>query len=511
LEAGSFDPDPAFLQKLPSRYQLCEQISRGGQATVYRGRDLRLDREVAIKVGHHSLADDTRWFSQTLHEGTLLARIHHPGLARVYDIQFAGRTPYLVMEFVEGVTLREFVQQRKLHPRHIQNLLLEIGSALSAAHRSGVLHLDLKPENVIVTPSGHCRLIDFGMGWLLSRQQECPFPLVCGTPGYMAPEQYAGQSAAWNEQTDIFGMGGLLYFLLTGSAPWPEEFHETDPPRAQRRLLARLQEPDVDRRLARICSKSLALVAEDRYPSVEAFSDALVFRNRVRQRILASVQILLGCILIFLGIFHPFQRELPGQDVKHPMANYPKTSRLMLELRVRNSEPNPPHVLFWSPAIGLQPLTLQPIRSAKGKNFWELHALDGNACLELSDPVAIAMAFESRHSEWPKLRSQLRKLARPSDEEWSAVGARTWILSDRHKLTPDELPSGEPGRFLFELQRLLSDEHAPFACLVIVRGDLAEPWPQLSQEFDIRRHCDRDRASEGLDRGRHRVHRKRLD
>ncbi|SFJ62882.1 serine/threonine protein kinase [Planctomicrobium piriforme] len=362
------------------RYDVIEEISRGGQGIVYRCRDPQLQRHVAIKVAC-SLPSDLP-LSRLAQEGALLAQIDHPGLACVYDAGVHERLPYLVMEFVPGVTLRKHVEQQGVTLQEIRRIIRELSSALWAAHQQGILHLDLKPENVLVQPDGRCKLIDFGLGWLLKEAGLPELPLVMGTVGYLSPEQASGQTASWSVATDVYGLGKVLQFLLNSirkpNRSWLEQ-----------REVCRLQ---------RICDKAIAVEPQKRFASVTEFAAEVSYPVRLRQRCLGAASIVLGILLFGVGISLGRAVTLPVA-VPHASAaaaQEPRyVRRLKLDLSIITQDGNCPHVEIWTPSLGMIPLTgLSGIPLDKqGRMEWSPGTSLGAIGGDLRDQVLVVMAF----------------------------------------------------------------------------------------------------------------------
>lgn len=202
------------------RYPLLGRIGAGGQAEVFRALHPTLGCPVILKAARVSLqpGDEARW--SILREGRILAAIDEPVLARVLDLDFHDDRPFLVLEDVTGTALTEVASRQTLTDENIADLMHTLARAVQAAHEAGVLHLDLKPENVLLTPEGRPRLIDFGTAVLYRAHGGAAVDgWVVGTPSYMAPEQHAGDPTLLTPQTDVYGLGGILHFLLYGVPP----------------------------------------------------------------------------------------------------------------------------------------------------------------------------------------------------------------------------------------------------------------------------------------------------
>jgi len=211
-----------------SHYRIVELISSGGMGVVYRARDERLGRDVALKVLHPERLTDPRMRSGLIREARLAASIKHPNVATVHDVGEDGGYVYIAMEFVEGSTLYDLVQGRPLPPSDALDYAIQIAKALQAAHLAGVIHRDLKTRNVCVTPTGLVKVLDFGIaveGALEDAEAtpedltiESPATTVLGTPAYMAPEVLRGARA--DARSDIWALGVCLHEMLAGERPF---------------------------------------------------------------------------------------------------------------------------------------------------------------------------------------------------------------------------------------------------------------------------------------------------
>ena len=156
--------DPAAGRTLDGRYRVDSRIARGGMATVYLGHDTRLDRRVALKVMHPSLASDEQFVRRFIDEAKSVARLSHPNTVAVYDQGTDAGHVFLAMEYVPGQTLRDLLRRRgALRPREALELLVPVLGGLSAAHQAGLVHRDIKPENVLITEDGRVKVVDFGL------------------------------------------------------------------------------------------------------------------------------------------------------------------------------------------------------------------------------------------------------------------------------------------------------------------------------------------------------------
>ena len=219
--------DPLVGQLLDGRYRVGERIARGGMATVYEATDLRLDRLVAIKVMPHALAEDETFSQRFVREARAAARLTHPNVVAVYDQGDDNGTLFLAMEYVAGRhTLRDLIRdEAPLPPPRALSLMEEILKAIAAAHESGIIHRDVKPENVLINPRGQIKVADFGLARAISSATTATATggVLMGTVSYLPPELVTDGAA--DARSDVYSLGVLLFELLTGRKP-----HEGDSP-----------------------------------------------------------------------------------------------------------------------------------------------------------------------------------------------------------------------------------------------------------------------------------------
>ncbi|WP_345575709.1 Stk1 family PASTA domain-containing Ser/Thr kinase [Streptomyces prasinosporus] len=215
--------DPLVGQVLDGRYRVEARIAVGGMATVYRAVDTRLDRVLALKVMHPSLAADGSFVERFIREAKSAARLDHPNVVQVFDQGTDGAYVYLAMEYIAGCTLRDVLRERgALQPRAALDILEPVLAALGAAHRAGFVHRDMKPENVLIGDDGRVKVADFGLVRAVDTVTNTT-GTVLGTVSYLAPEQI--ESGAADPRVDVYACGILLYEMLTGGKP-----HEGDSP-----------------------------------------------------------------------------------------------------------------------------------------------------------------------------------------------------------------------------------------------------------------------------------------
>ncbi len=211
--------DPLQGALLEGRYRVQTPIAAGGMSTVYRGLDTRLDRPVALKVMDARYAGDERFLTRFRLEARAAARLTNPALVAVYDQGMDGRHPYLVMELVEGGTLRELLAERGPMPPHaVVAVLRPVLRGLAAAHRADLVHRDIKPENVLISDEGAVKLADFGLVRAVAQAGITSASVILGTAAYLSPEQVS--TGVTDSRSDIYSVGILTYELLTGTTPF---------------------------------------------------------------------------------------------------------------------------------------------------------------------------------------------------------------------------------------------------------------------------------------------------
>ncbi len=216
--------DPLVGQILDGRYRIEDRIARGGMATVYAATDLRLDRYVAIKVMHASLAEDSAFVSRFVREAKAAARLTDPHVVAVYDQGEDRGLIYLVMEYVPGRTVRDVLREYgRLSPEQALTILDPVLQALEAAHTAGFVHRDVKPENVLLTDDGRVKVADFGLARAITAGTATAATqgLLIGTVAYLSPEQV--QRGIADARSDVYGAGILLYEMITGAVPFAGE------------------------------------------------------------------------------------------------------------------------------------------------------------------------------------------------------------------------------------------------------------------------------------------------
>jgi eukaryotic-like serine/threonine-protein kinase len=266
--------------RLPARYRVIEEVGQGGMAVVYKAHDETLKREVAVKVLHAHLLAETESKTRLEREAQAVAKLHHDNIVQVFDYSGDGAmASYIVTEFIDGQTLKQFMTGRKPPAPEVAALVaLEVGGALLHAHSLGIIHRDVKPENVMVRKDGILKLMDFGVAQIMDLERMTVTGQLLGSPAYMAPEILEGKSL--DVRTDVFSVGIMLYQLSTGALP----FTGRNPHEVLKRIAeGKFADPrtinrQVADRLAKIIAKALARRPDDRYPTVgELLTDLTAF------------------------------------------------------------------------------------------------------------------------------------------------------------------------------------------------------------------------------------------
>lgn len=212
------------LRTLNGRYRLLERIGSGGMAAVYRAQDLRLGRFVAVKMLHESLTSDENFLRNFQQEAHAAANLTHPNIVTVHDIGQDDHRHYIVMEFIDGQTLKQLIRAQNhnntlLPINRTLDLIIQTCSGLGYAHRANLVHCDIKPQNILVAHDDRVKVADFGIARAISEaSQQLGSDQVWGTPQYFSPEQAAGESPT--PASDVYGVGVIMFEMLTGHLPF---------------------------------------------------------------------------------------------------------------------------------------------------------------------------------------------------------------------------------------------------------------------------------------------------
>lgn len=326
------------------KYVIVGRLSSGGQAVVYRAVHPELQREVIIKLAR---TDSTsKGSSPALQsEARLLAKLEHPNIARIHDFGLWQQRGYLVCEYVRGKTFEQLRNEQTVSWQHALTLLTQIAGAVAAAHRQGICHGDIKPANVVYSESGSAVLIDFGLAELRDAFQ---WPVdehegIRGSLPYLAPEQTGRREGGVTARTDVFGLGTLLYFLLTGKPLYTGEvlpmITAAEQAAWNRDALRAARVPE---RLKEIVARALEKDPANRFASADDFARALgSLRSSRRSKVLlATGVVLLGCGLVWLGMGRPgfnAQEASPQNGVPTVVTSPPTALHSTLRIEVWNA------------------------------------------------------------------------------------------------------------------------------------------------------------------------------
>jgi tRNA A-37 threonylcarbamoyl transferase component Bud32 len=276
-------PTPAELAPFFPHFEIASCLGRGGMGVVYKARQKSLDRWVALKLLSPERAADPAFAQRFVSEARALAALNHPHIVAIHDFGEAGGYFYLLMEYVDGVNLRQLLQTKRLTPAEALAIVPPVCDALQCAHDRGIVHRDIKPENLLIDRSGTVKIADFGIARMMAEPSAaedapgltrscCAAPtLATGTPDYAAPEQLA--CAATDHRADIYSLGVVLYEMLTGERPNAGT------------VIAPSRRVQVDARIDEIVMRALAKEPEQRFDTVGEF------RTGVQQAQAGSVRL----------------------------------------------------------------------------------------------------------------------------------------------------------------------------------------------------------------------------
>lgn len=261
-------------------YEILRELGRGGMATVYEALDTKLQRKVALKVPHKSVAADPEYMSRFIREARSAATLFHPNICPVFEVGDIGETPYLTMAYLEGKNLSDYIlEEHPIPPKRTANIVRKIAQAMDVAHKQGIVHRDLKPSNIMIDARKEPVIMDFGLARRDGGGEESKLTqdgLLIGTPIYMAPEVAKKGAAFSGAITDVYSLGAILYELLAGRPPYKGTVQavlvqvmrgEPKPPSTHRE--------DLDPHIEAICLKAMAKDPQDRYASMAEFAAAL--------------------------------------------------------------------------------------------------------------------------------------------------------------------------------------------------------------------------------------------
>lgn len=262
--------DNLIGKKLEGLYELQALIGTGGMANVYRAVDLRTGQTVAVKVLREEFAHDQDLVRRFKNESKAISILNHPNIVKVYDVSVSEKLQYIVMEYIDGITLKEYLNQRggKITWRETVHFIGQILSALRHAHENGVVHRDVKPQNIMLLPSGQLKMMDFGIARISRAENQLVTGKAMGSVHYISPEQAKGDLT--DAKSDIYSVGVMMYEMLSGRLPFSsgsvvevaiKQISDTPTPLAE-------VAPDVPHALVEITEHAMAKLPEERYASV---------------------------------------------------------------------------------------------------------------------------------------------------------------------------------------------------------------------------------------------------
>ncbi len=257
-------------ERIGNRYKLIEPIGSGGMANVYLAHDLILDRDVAIKVMRYDFRDDQNNIRRFKREALATTEMNHPNIVTIYDVGEEGTNPYIVMEYIEGTDLKEYIKQNEPIPyKKAVDIMGQILSGVSYAHEQGIIHRDLKPQNILVDQDGMTKISDFGIAVAISENSITQTNSLLGSVHYISPEQARGSMPS--KQSDVYSLGIMLYELLTGVVPFDGESAVSIALKHFQQPLPSLKEFDsrIPQALENVVLKATAKDKHYRYKSVE--------------------------------------------------------------------------------------------------------------------------------------------------------------------------------------------------------------------------------------------------
>ena len=344
---------------LAAKYEILEEIGRGGMGIVYKAEDIKLKRPVALKFIPPDLADNPERRERFLVEARAAAALSHPNVCTIYEVDEASERPFIAMEFVEGQSIGEIIRKGSLSSETALDIAMQVAAGLEEAHKKGIIHRDIKSANIMVTPGGQAKVMDFGLAKVTGGATLTREGATMGTVAYMSPEQARGEPV--DKRTDIWSWGVVFYEMLCAELPFQGDreasilysvIHEEPRPFKE-------SKPPIPPELRRIISRALEKKPEDRYASAGAMlkdlrgvldllraesSGALTLRTFIRRvrRPRIAIPVSLGIIAIALLLFWYFDRQakvrwaeevaLPElqrlADVAPPIESYQKSVRV---------------------------------------------------------------------------------------------------------------------------------------------------------------------------------------
>ena len=263
-------------QKINDRYEIIKSIGEGGMANVYLANDTILDRMVAVKVLRGDLSDD-KFVRRFEREALSVSNLSHPNIVEVYDVGVEDGNHYIVMEYIEGKTLKQLLKKREtLTLSEVIDIMTQLTDGIAHAHESYIIHRDIKPQNIMIEDDGRIKITDFGIAMALNATQLTQTNSVMGSVHYLPPEQASGKSAT--VKSDIYSMGILMYELLTGNVPFKGDNAVEIALKHMKDKLpsVRKQDPSIPQSVENIILKAAAKNPRNRYDSAKEMHEDLL-------------------------------------------------------------------------------------------------------------------------------------------------------------------------------------------------------------------------------------------
>lgn len=264
-------------QKINDRYQIIRTIGEGGMANVYLAHDTILDRDVAVKILRGDLADDEKFVRRFQREAISASSLSHPNIVEMYDVGEDNGQYYIVMEYVDGKTLKNLVKRRgSLTIQEVIDIMLQLTSAISCAHSSYIIHRDIKPQNVLIKEDGMVKITDFGIAMALNSNELTQTNSVMGSVHYLPPEQANGSGSTM--KSDIYSLGILMYELLTGELPFKGESAVEIAIKQMKEQIPSIcaKNPEIPQSIENIIMKACAKNPKNRYETIEKMHNDLI-------------------------------------------------------------------------------------------------------------------------------------------------------------------------------------------------------------------------------------------
>ena len=282
--------DKYIGKKLEGRYEITELIGVGGMADVYKATDIIDNKEVAVKILKKEFAENEEFLRRFRNESKAIALLSHPNIVKVYDVNFSDRLQYIIMEYIDGITLKEYIDaEQVLTWKDSVHFIIQVLRALQHAHDRGIVHRDIKPQNIMLFTDGTIKVMDFGIAKFAREDNGTQSDQAIGTVHYISPEQARGDDT--DEKSDIYSVGVMLYEMLTGQKPFDTDnpisiavMHMQNTPKRPRAI-----NPDIPEGLEEIILRAMEKDPENRYQTaadmirdIEAFkaNNSLTFGSR---------------------------------------------------------------------------------------------------------------------------------------------------------------------------------------------------------------------------------------